>query len=317
MTQAIDIITGALRKITSYQPGETISSQDQADALVTLNELLDSWSTDQQYVFGTNENILQWIAGQSQYTVGNPMSDELGLPPFIGTVTHNSNIITGITNIPTGLVQGALLTDLANVVPRGTTVTAIGASTVTMSAVASATPSNNPDTLTYSIPGDFGIERPLRITGGYTRINQLDFTLDVYASQDEYNSILFKQQRGPWPTVAWYNNQFPYGILNVYMTPSQSAELHLFSDGILSNLTLNQTIIMPQGYARALKWLLARELAPEYGYVFTFEQKKIANEAMMMIKALNAEPAPRATYDRELIRGDRADGGWITHGGYR
>ena len=264
MATALDIITSALRRISSYQPGETISNPDTEDCLEALNDLLDSWSTDKLQIYGTNEYILQWQVGKFQYKVGNPTCTSIGEPPFTGTVTGGSATITGVTNIPTDLVAGSTLTDVANVVPEGTTVSSIGATTVTMSATATATPSANPDTITYTIPGDFAIPRPLRITGGFTRINELDFWLDVYSSQDEYNAILYKFQPGPWPVIAWYNPQMPYGLLNVYQSPGQSAEFHLFADTILENLTATQTFVLPQGYARALKWNLAEELWPEY-----------------------------------------------------
>lgn len=316
MTTALDIIKGALRRINSYQSGETISTPDQNDCLETLNDLLDSWSTDEMYVYGSKEYILQWVPGQNQYTIGNPLCTDIGEQPFTGTLTGGSNTITGVTNIPADLKVGASLSDTSSMIPSGTTVAAIGATTVTMSANATATPSANPVQVTYSIPGDFAVDRPLRINGGYTRINQLDFTLNVYATQDQYNSILYKAQPGPWPVIAWYNNQFPYGVLNVYQTPGQSAELHLFTDTILANLTIDQTVILPQGYARALKWCLAKELCAEYGYPMSTSITRQADESIKFIKALNSQPASIAFYDRALVKGNRPDGGWIIRGGY-
>ncbi len=327
MTTALDIIKAALNRVNSYQSGEQIAQPDQNDCLATLNDLLDSLSTDKQQIFGTNENIFLWSANQTQYRIGNPTNTDLGLPAFTGTLTSGSNVITGVTRIPTGLVAGTSLsavgagstiTDSQNVVPAGTYVTAIGTNTVTLSANAIAN-SQGLDQITYTLPGDFPISRPLRITGGFTRFNVLDFWLDVYASQDEYNSILYKAQPGPWPTLAWYNNQFPYGLLNVYQAPGNSAEVHLFTDTILQNLTLTQTLLMPQGYSRALKWCLARELWVEYVSATNVPLmlEKLASESLTMIKSLNAKPAVRAKYDRALVRGNRIDGGWITHGGYR
>lgn len=318
MTTATDFVKGALRRINAYQSGEAIAPQDLQDALETANDLLDSWSTDKNYVFGSDEYVLSWIPSQAQYKIGNPTCTSIGELPFIGTVTGGSPTITGVTNIPTDLKVGATLTDSASVISSGTLVTAIGTTTVTMSANALASPANGADSITYTIPGDFAIPRPLRITGAYTRINQLDFTLDVYATQDEYNAVLFKAQPGPWPVIAWYNNQFPYGILNVYQTPAQSGQLHLFADTILANLTASTPIIMPQGYARAFKWCLAKELWPEYWGAQPLPSSiaKQADDSLKMILALNAQPAERGMYDRALVRGGRPDGGWITHGGY-
>jgi hypothetical protein len=210
------------------------------------------------------------------------------------------------------------LTDSANVIPAGQTVTGIGANSITFGpGVASATPSGT-DTITYTIPGDFAIARPLRITGGYTRFNQLDFPFDVYATQEEYNAVLYKAQPGPWPIIGWYNNQFPYGILNVYQTPGNSSEVHLFTDTILANLTLTSTFILPQGYSRAIQWCLAEELWSEYWGAIPMPAiiAKKAAQSLAMIKALNAQPAQRAVYDRMLYSSDRVGADWIIRGGY-
>lgn len=325
----LDLVKRALRHITAYQSGETIAPQDAQDVLDQLNTLLDLASTNKWSVFGSNENIFSWIVGQNQYRVGNPKCTDIGLPVFTGTVTSGSPTITGVTQIPSSLVAGtsynqvgagSTLTDTQNLFPANTYCTAFnaGAQTVTMSANATAN-SQGLDQITYTLPGDFPIPRPLRITYGLTRINQLDFEFDVYGTQDEYLSILYKAQPGPWPVVGWYNNQFPYGILNVYQTPGQGASVHLFTDTILSNLTLQQTIQMPQGYIFWLEWATAELIWPDYhgkepvpGSIV-----KNATTGLNMVKALNAQPAQKAKYDRMLIGGNRPDGGWITHGGFR
>jgi hypothetical protein len=38
---------------------------------------------------------------------------------------------------------------------------------------------------------------------------------------------------------------------------------------------------------------------------------------LKVIKDLNSKPAERAQYDPALLGGNRADAGWIFHGGYR
>lgn len=328
-TTALNVIQAALRRINSYQSGDTFSAIDQNDALDTFNDLLDSLSTSEQYVFGVNENILAWTAQKNSYTVGNPTCALLGSQPFTGTLTSGSPTITGVT-VPSNLVAGAnaaytvgsgsILTDTQALIPANTTVTAFNAvaQTVTMSANAIGN-STGLDSITYTVPGDFPIIRPLRITTGFTRFNNLDFTLDVAETQAQFNEILYKAQPGPWPTVAWYNYAFPYGILNVYQTPNNASAVHLFTQTILANLTINQVLIMPHGYARALKWLLAKELWTEFMGDRPMPQtiREIATEATNFIKALNAKPQGVLRYDSELVRGNRPDGGWIMHGGYR
>ena len=340
MTTALSLIKSALRRTNSYQSGDTVAVSDAQDCLETLNDLLDSLSTDHQMVFGANEWILNWTAQKRQYTIGNPTNAQLSganntlaasaltWPNITGTLTSGSPTITGVTSMPSNLVagstaayqvgSGSILSDVQNLIPAGTTVLAFnsGAQTITMSANATGT-STGSDSIGYTVPGDLPIPRPLNITGGFTRFNQLDFTLDVRTTQDQYTSLLYKAQPGPWPTAAWYNEQFPYGVLNVYQTPGNNAELHLFTDTILGNLTLNQPIMMPQGYSRALKWLLTKEICAEFGFPLSESIKTNADEATAFLKAQNARPAAVSRLDRALTRGNRADGGWIMHGGYR
>jgi hypothetical protein len=329
-TTTLNVIQASLRRINSYQSGETLAAIDQNDALDTLNDLLESLSTSEQYVFGVNENILSWTAGKRIYSIGNPTNLLLGSQPFTGTLTSGSPTITGVTNMPSNLVagltpaftvgSGSILSDTQALIPANTTVLAFNAiaQTVTMSANAIGN-SNGIDSISYTVPGDFPIVRPLRITTGYTRFNALDFTLDMAETQQQYNAILYKAQPGPWPTVAYYNYTFPYGTLEVYQTPGNSAEVHLFTQTLLGTLTLTQILVMPQGYARALKWLLARELWTEFmgGTPMPQQIRELATEATNFIKQLNARPQAVATYDGELVRGNRPDGGWVLHGGYR
>jgi hypothetical protein len=67
---ALDLITGALRKIGQYAPGETLSAADANDALDTVNGLLDLWSNQHLAVYNNIETIKNLNAGQSTYTVG-------------------------------------------------------------------------------------------------------------------------------------------------------------------------------------------------------------------------------------------------------
>jgi hypothetical protein len=327
MATAASLIKGALRRINSYQSGEPLAPSDATDCLETLNDWLDSLSLDKAFIYGSVENVLSLNANQAMYRIGNPTNTSLGEPNIVGTVTGGSPTITGVTSMPADLVagtsagstnSGSSLTDTAGAIPVGTYVIAFnaGAQTITMSANATVTPANNPEPITYTIPGDWAIPRPNRITQGFTRFSQLDFTCEVTMSQTRFLEILYKAQPGPWPTVAWYNPLMPYGQITFYQTPGNSCPFHLFTDTILQNLTINQTFVLPAGYARAIKWCLAKEICAEYGYPITEAIKLAADESMKLIKALNAVPAEKARYERMLIRGRRRDASWILTGGF-
>ena len=314
-TTAQDLITDALRDIGVLSDGEVPSANEATDSLRRLNDLLDSWSTDHITVFSQTENILTFTAGQYQYSIGNYTAGT-----FTGNLTASSNVISSVT-VPAGLTVGGTVTDTQSFLPAGTTITAIGTNTVTLSNNALSTISGNADIFTYTIPGNFAIPRPLRITNAFTRITTgaagLDYPIDMEFTREKYNDIGLKSVQGPWPVLGWYNPTFPLGTLYFYPNPSGAGQLHLFTDNQFTNFTsVTQSINLPPGYARAIKKNLSLELSPEYGKTPNPELIRQAKEALSLIQDNNTTPAVQAQYDRDIVRSHRTDAGWILHGGF-
>lgn len=196
----------------------------------------------------------------------------------------------------------------------------INTTTITMSANAISTLATA-DSITYTSPGNFAIPRPLRVRSGYTRITAsgntgLDYWWDV-CSLDDYNEIGYKGVPGPWPYLVCYQATYPYGTLWVYPNPQTAGQVFFWSDVILANLlTTTQTISLPQGYSRALKKLLAIELAPEYGKNPSAELLRQAWEARNFIKSLNETPVKKLRFDSSLMMGNGRDASFILHGGF-
>lgn len=324
-TTALDLITGALLNINSYSPGEPLSQDDAQTGLNVLNDLIDSLSQDQCFVFTQTETLFNWVAGQYQYSVGNPVGGN-----FIGTVTGASNVITGVTNMPANIAIGGTLTDLGAAFPSGTALVPVptlvtafnaGAQTVTMSAPALVTPAINPDTITYTVPGNIPIGRPLRFRDGFTRAttsgnSNLDYSFEM-VSFTRYKEELLKNVQGPWPYVASYQPTYPYGQLFVYPNPGAAYQGHLFTDLIISEwATTGAAYSLPQGYTRALKKLLALELAPNYGKTPSPQLITQAKEAKELIKAVNDSPVVTLKFDSSIVRSQTQDAGWIMRGGF-
>lgn len=80
MATAGDLINGALRLIGQLAEGETPSAETSNDALVALNQMLDSWSTERLSVFSTQDQVFTWPAGQRVQTLG-PTGDFIGNRP--------------------------------------------------------------------------------------------------------------------------------------------------------------------------------------------------------------------------------------------
>jgi hypothetical protein len=303
----------------------------------------------------TNASSLNITFGMnaSGVVVGGSLSDALGaIAANANIVSLNSGTTQNITftGAPTGTTAtisgwagGAVLglivfsdgeTRTAAVTIGGVAIwtpaltgtpTAIGnqinTTTITMSLPAIAT-LTAADSITYTAPGNFAIPRPLRVRNGFTRITAsgntgLDYWFDAQNSIDDYNEIGYKGVPGPWPYLVAYQSTFPYGSLRVYPNPQQAGEVHFWTDVILSQfLSLTQAVNLPQGYARALKKLLAIELAPEYGKQPSPELLRQAWEARTYIKSLNEVPVKKLRYDSALMSGNGADAGWIMHGGF-
>jgi hypothetical protein len=311
---ALDILTGALLNINSYSPGETLSNADAQTGLNVLNDLLDSLSTDKCFVYTQIETIVPWVPGQFQYTVGNYPGGT-----FTGTLTSGSPTITGTTT-PANLIALGDITDLQNLLPAGTTIVSSTSTSVSLSANATGN-SIGLDTFSYTIPGNIKMARPLRFNNGFTRattssVANLDYFFEM-VSFDRYKEQLLKNIQGPWPYIAAYQPTFPLGTLYVYPAPGSSYTAHLFTDLILSEFA-STTIAysLPQGYTRALKKLLALELAPNYGKVPHPLLITQAKEAKELLKTLNDSPVVALKFDGAIARSQSADAGWIISGGF-
>lgn len=306
------IIQGALRFINKYSPGESLDASDADDALETLNDLLESISTEESAIFASDEETFTYVSGQYQYTIGNYDAGTFG-----GLIVGANPVISGVI-VPADMKIGGDLT--APGIPAGATVLSFnaGAGTVTMSVPAAS--SSGLQQVAYTIPGDFKTDRPLRITNAFTRIytagSGLDYPITM-VDQAQYVNIGYKAVSAPWPIVAWYNPTMPLGRISFYQNPSGAAELHLYTSNLLRALaTLTTAVYLPEGYARYLKRKLGRELAPEYGAVWTPQREKLCQEAENVVKALNKNPAVVSNYDSALVRSPHTDAGWILSGGF-
>jgi hypothetical protein len=67
---AYDLIKGSMRLIGAIATGETPSADEANDGLNTLNDLLETWSTENLIVWGSDNETFATVAGQALYTIG-------------------------------------------------------------------------------------------------------------------------------------------------------------------------------------------------------------------------------------------------------
>lgn len=82
MATAGDQINRALRLLGVLAEGETPSAATSNDALVALNQMIDSWNTERLSVFSTQDQVFNWPAGVITRTLG-PTGDFVGNRPIL------------------------------------------------------------------------------------------------------------------------------------------------------------------------------------------------------------------------------------------
>ena len=81
-TTAGDQINRALRLLGVLAEGETPSAETSQDALIALNQMIDSWSTERLSVYYTQDQVFNWPSGEIKRTLG-PTGDFVGNRPVM------------------------------------------------------------------------------------------------------------------------------------------------------------------------------------------------------------------------------------------
>ena len=82
MATAGDIIDGALRLIGQIAEGEVASAETSQDALLAMNQMIDSWNTERLMIYNTQDQVFTWPADQISRTLG-PTGDFVGNRPVL------------------------------------------------------------------------------------------------------------------------------------------------------------------------------------------------------------------------------------------
>ena len=77
-----DQINRALRLLGVLAEGEVPSAETAQDALMAMNQMIDSWNTERLSVFCTQDQVFTWPAGLVSRTLG-PTGDFVGLRPVL------------------------------------------------------------------------------------------------------------------------------------------------------------------------------------------------------------------------------------------
>lgn len=300
--------------------GDPIPAQLAADGLDLMNDMLDQWSTQRQMVFCLHEVIHELVTNQYIYTIGN--GGMVGAT-FTGSISGTTLTVTAIsagavavgqTISGAGVLAGTAITSLGTGI-GGNTIGALGTYSV-----------NNSQTVGPITFTSYAV-RPLRVDSAFARIvnsatGTLDYPVAVIAV-GRYERLGIKTLPGPWPRAVYYQPSEPLGTLSYWPNPSQAVEMHLFCTAVLNQFqTLTDDIVLPQGYALALRYGLAELLMPEYPVAAGASAEvralipKYAAQGRAFVKRMNQVPQEPAQLDDLIAARAGPDAGWILHGGF-
>ena len=81
MTTAGDLINGSLRLLGVLAEGETPSAETSQDALLAMNQMIQSWNTERLAVFSTQDQVVSWPPSTISRTFG-PTGDIVANRPI-------------------------------------------------------------------------------------------------------------------------------------------------------------------------------------------------------------------------------------------
>lgn len=179
----------------------------------------------------------------------------------------------------------------------------------------------NPHTIGSS--GTFNTTRPVRVDRASiitASAPGAESPLDIL-SDGEWQAVQSKTTTGR-PSGLWVETAYPLAKLWLNPVPSAADTLVLYTWQQLGRFAATSTTFdLPPGYARAIRFNLAKELAPEYGVSLSAEAVAIADEAKAALKRLNHKPSYLVCDPAVLGRGGGArndmsgDGGPDYYGG--
>lgn len=163
---------------------------------------------------------------------------------------------------------------------------------------------------------DFNTVRPDNIVNQwlYNTVAQIRYPITLW-TDEQYNAQPLNTIQAI-PEHIYYDKQFPWGVIYIYPTADQVGTYQLWLESLkpmaqFSSLTAAMNL--PGEYFKGLKYLLADDLAPEYGFEIQPNSRldmKI-KEAKELLKAQNFKRVV-ATFDRAIAGSNR--GGSILDG---
>ena len=205
-----DLIKGSLRLIGSIASGETSTAAEEADALSSLNDLLENWSIEGLLIYQNIRESFALVGAQQSYTMG--------------------------------------------------------------------------------VGGNFNTVRPIKVVKANILFGQTEVPLELLTHQ-QWADVQTKSNQSNVPRSLYASGSYPLETISLWPTPANASNIILYSIKPLAAFaTVNDVITLPPGYARALRYNLALELAPEYGRDPSAMVAMAAQDSKADLKRQNIQP---------------------------
>lgn len=143
---------------------------------------------------------------------------------------------------------------------------------------------------TFGLTGDINTARPVSVVNVYFRdTNNIDYPVTQITS-DQYDSLYSKTLSTGIPEYIYIAPDYP--LMSLYPWPlSSTGTLHISSKKLITSFSgLTDTVSLPNGYERMLRYQLAVEMMAEYG-VQNPQVMAMAADAKAYIKRVNYSPS--------------------------
>lgn len=114
---ALDLLSSSLRLIGVLGEGEIPSSNVSTDALLTLNDMIDSWSTQQLLIPNQIREVFPVVSGQQTYTMGTGGNFNTSRPMQIVRALIQLAGVTPVIELPMEILT---MEQYAGVIQKGT-----------------------------------------------------------------------------------------------------------------------------------------------------------------------------------------------------
>lgn len=260
-----EIVQEALELLGQFSVGETISAEDLASSVRSLNMLVKSWQAQGLHLWTKTEGTLFLAKGQQSYNLG--ASGDNATESYAQTAL-TADAASGATSLTVGSITGISDGDYLGVeLDDGTLqwTTVSGAPTggaITAAASLDGAASSGNAVFAYTTK----LQRPLRVLSARRHsIDGDDVPIHVW-SREDYMDLSTKGSEGA-PVQVAYSPQLGEGVMYVWPTADDVTDVinFTFTRQLQDFDATDNTPDLPQEWLLALTYNLAVLMAPKFG----------------------------------------------------